>query len=308
VTTELAPHYLVDGKGNFFYPLTNPIFGSTGVVARSSDGRIIDDVRMSGSSSGYQTNAWYITREVASAFLFPRNPAKVTVGYRLKDETAESARYPLTLTPDEYQAKRSAEDPDDDGETGLTYIMYRAITEEREVDPYVLDVSSMSPMIGEGDENSTWAWEVERTAGLLYGSWYHHLLPGTLVGVKERLAKKLESTYGKRDFFRARTGFDTDSRTGAFQVWMNLPFDVPVFKTSPRYGRSGQKLKGTQQVQELVPLRIEWNQGTLIQAKNKAEAVAEYQRVEDRMMAWVDSHRLTVCSRCKGNGYTETHD
>lgn len=310
MTADLAPHYLVDSEGRCFYPLTNPVFGSDDPV-----GQVCDDtgecrdvaVQVSASDGGpghsYHRNTWYITSEPVTAFLFNRQPKKVPVQFRLKDETAASLRFPLTLSPAEYEAKRTAEDPDDD-QIGMVYHMYRPITEDQFVQPYVLDVSAMVPMTGEGDENGSWGWEVERTAGLIYGSWYHHLLPGTLLGVRERLAAALSHRYGKYEYFAHRDGFNIDSH-GKFQIRKTLEFDVPVFKTKSRYGSRGQKLRGTEKVHEFIPLDLEWTQGTKITANTKAEAVAAYGRVEADLFDWIDSHYLTVCSHCKGDGYVK---
>jgi hypothetical protein len=307
VTTELAPHYLINADGKCFYPIPYTLSADAGpTTGKAADGWI--DVRRadSGGGPGYSHHraTWLITAEPVTAFAFPQVPVKKVVYYRLKDETAASERFPVSLTPQEYNAKREAEDPDDDG-AGLTYVMYRPITEEVARDPHVIDVSVMTPLKGEGDANGSWGWEVERTAGLLYGQWYHHLLPGTLHGVADRLARAIEAKYGKHDFFAARTGFNIDSH-GNFNIRMNLPFDVPVFKTSPRYGARGQKLRGTQKIQEFVPLAIEWKQGSKISADTKAEAVAIYNQVEADTLAWIESHNLTVCSHCRGNGYTKT--
>lgn len=304
MTNDLAPHYLTDAGGNFFYPL-----GSVGkeVEARTASGRTVE-VRVAGSDGGpsalYERNNWYITRERVAAFVFARSPVKKIVQYRLKDETAASARFPLTLSPEEYNARREQEDPDYD-DTSLTAIMYEYLVQEVPVEPDVVDVTSMTAMPGYADVHGSWGWEVERTAGLLYGPWYHHLLPGTLHGVTDRLLKALEERYGKREYFASRNGVDRD-RQGEFTVTFNLPFDVPVFKTAPRFGRNGQKLKGTQQVQEFVPIRLEWKPGNKIQADTKSEAVAKYEKYEADTIEWIDSHRLEVCSHCRGNGYTKT--
>lgn len=304
MTTELAPHYLTDGGGNFYYPLGH---GSDDVTAKAADGWINARRATAEGAPGrsWERTNWYVTREPVTEFAFPQPPVNKVIRYTLKDSTAMSTRYPLILSPAEYEAKRSAEDPDDDGETGLTYIMYRAVTEQVERDPFIVDVSSMTPMIGTADENGQWAWEVERTAGLLYGQWYHHLLPGSLYGVIDRLAKDLTEHYGKADFFGSRTGFSVDSRN-KFTVSFNVPFDVPVFRHAPRYGRAGQKLKGTQQVAEFIPIRIEWVPGGKIAAKTKAEAVAVYDKYLADTIEWIDSHKVVACSHCKGHGYIET--
>lgn len=308
--TELAPHYLADSKSGFyFYPLTVLIWEgepSPQVTAKAADGwinarRVVAEGPVGHS---YMRDAWMITTEPVTAFAFPQSPINKVVQYRLKDETAVSERYPLVLTPAEYEVKRSAEDPDDDGETGLTYIMYRAIYEKVARDPFIVDVSSMTEMKGEGDENGSWGWEVERTAGLLYGQWYHHLLPGTLYGVADRLAKAIEAQYGKHDYLRSYTGFSVD-RDGKFSVRLKLPYDVPVFQTKARYGARGQKLRGTQRVEEFVSIDIEWTQGTRITGATKAEAVAKYKQVEADVLDWIASYDLTVCSHCRGKGYTK---
>jgi hypothetical protein len=311
VTTHIAPHYLVNADGLCFYPVQVDTWANSpdtaNVTAKAADGWI-DATRTEGDGGpghSYQRSVWYLTSEPVTAFAFPQSPIRKAVQYRLKDETAASARFPLVLTPEEYEARRQAEDPDDD-DAGLTPIMYQPVYEEFARDPYQVDVSAMTPMPGTADENTSWGWEVERTAGLLYGQWYHHLLPGTLHGVQAVLTRALEARYGKYEYFAGKTGFNIDSH-GKFGVRMLLDFDVPVFRTSPRYGAGGRKLRGTQQVREYVPLNIEWNQGTKISANTKAEAVAIYRKVEADLFAWIDSHNLTVCSHCKGNGYTKTN-
>lgn len=308
--TSTAPHYLVDSSGNHFYPVNAPYFTDTaqkGPRGQAGDREI--EVKVAElhapSPHSYHRTTWYMTSEPVTAFVWDRPPVKETIQWRLKDESAASARFPLTLTPEQYKEQRALEDPDDDDVNGLTYVMYRAITEDKPVEPYVLDVSAMTEIVGTADVHQDWVWEAERTAGLTYGSWYHHLLPGTLHGVKARMAKDLEARYGKADFFGRRVGFNADSR-GKFEVTMHLEYDKPVITTKPRYGAGGRKLKGTQSVKEFFRMDVEWAPvGQITSALGKAAAVRRYNEILAETIEWIDSHALVVCHNCKGNGYTK---
>jgi hypothetical protein len=301
--TDLNPYYLVDSEGRCFYPIQasadHPPLTPSGEPVRvmNSDG---------GPGHSYVRNLWVMTPEPIAYLDYPQPPFRQTVQYRLKDETAASTRFPLTLSPAEYQAIVDQEDPDGDG-IGLAYAMYRAVQEEKPQEPKRVDLSAMAPMTGTADEHGSWGWEPERTAGMLYGPMYHHLLPGILHGVRDRMAAKLADVYGKSDFFGARRGFSVDSRTGEFSIDLQLEYDKPVIVTKPRYGVGGRRLKGTQHVKESFRLQVQWNQATKITANTKAEAVAEYHRAEAAMLEWVASHHLEVCHNCKGEGWTKAY-
>lgn len=305
--------YLIDDDGRCFYPMAS---GRTlGFDTRSEDvTAVVRDngatttvpVLVTESADGlyHDRRVWLITDERVDAFVFAQPASKVVVQYRLKDEAAQSERFPLTLTPEEWRTRRDIEDPDGDGDS-LMHVMYQAIREERENPPIERSVADMTPLTGGVDEHPEWSWEVERTAGMLYGRYYWHQLPGTLTGVHDRLAAAIRARYGGYKYLGTRTGLDVD-RSGVFILNFHLPYDVPVFRNVSRYSSTGRKLKGTDTVRESVSVSVKWEPVRTIMAANKALAIAEYERYERETLEWLASYDLTVCSHCHGRGYTET--
>ncbi len=276
-------YYLAAPDGRFYYPLPE----DNEFDRRSSgtwDGELIGDP----SAPRYRPiPAWLAVPEPTDSLIFRPAPRSETVGYRLKDQSAASEKYPAEIVPDLFKEL----------DQELRYGLYDAVQVDVPVAPIIYDVSAMVEMPGEPDPRPGIGWEPSKAHVLVYGATVGHLLPGVLTGVRAEVGARIEAQFGDR-----HKVYTHDS--SKISVHLSFDYDVPVFTTRQNTSRAtGKPLRGTTKVRIKVTSMVDIHPPWTIEAPTKAEAVAKLDALCAEYVDLLNSYQPVACSHCKGNGY-----
>lgn len=210
-----------------------------------------------------------------------------TVGYRLRDVSAASARFPTELTPEAW-AERGFDGDD------AAAALYERIRED--VAPEV--VAYAGPRVRlDGEpvpDDGLPRWTAKLPHELQNHSELLHLFPGVMHGVRDAIVAAVRELPG--------VSF-VDAKTSPVEVHLSMPYDPPRMYWADRYGSTGRKLRGREQRTEtyraIVPVVAPYS----VEGSNRAEAAAHVRRLiaeaKDRVSA---AGQLKACGRCAGRG------
>jgi hypothetical protein len=251
---------------------------------------------------GYGAACWYTTSHAVSTIEFRPDDRTITVDYKIKDPESVSARFPLTLTVEEWSDRTDC----GDDEHAPEILLYQRITktepgETTPVDATIIDLDG-EPAPRDGH---TW------TAKLPYELEHHvellHLFPGHLTGFREALCTEVKRRLGVSDrVWGEPAGCTTtgDQRRTYVNAWRDVPYSPRQTEFRHDHSRStGRALKSGRTVEKTARLSIAIEVGDIINGANRAEAVAKWNetitRLADEILAKLEP---AVCWHCKGTG------
>jgi hypothetical protein len=237
---------------------------------------------------------WYSADHEASVIEIRKRRAPLVTGYLIRDPATVSGKFPQSMTRDEAAGLDS----------DLLAQLYDRVTEEREPET-VLAEGPWLRLEGEsaqGDSHAGRTWRAELPYELRHHPEYLHLFPGYLPGFREHMKQVADKLP------RVRYAFDRTQhhqQASDLEVTLEIPFDKPQAEYQPARnldGKISRSRKGhmvpvmaTRKLEFAVPYRID--------GRNRAEAVAGWDRREAEIVAAITSATIAACSACGGHGY-----
>ncbi|NEA22641.1 hypothetical protein [Actinomadura bangladeshensis] len=242
---------------------------------------------------GLQAPGWWATDHEAATITVRRSVPPATTGYRLRDDSAASTKFPAALTPDEWE--------NHDADRDLLWDLYTTVTEPQPdvviaIDGPWLRLDGTPPP---DDDSRTW---VPRLPDALRNRpEYHHLFPGHMPGFRDHIKRLAERHRHVEHVFT-----DYQGRRG-LTVILKVPFDQPVTEYRPARNNNGsvsRSRKGrTVTVYARRELLLDVHDRTVIQGDARAEAAARWDEQTAHYTALLDEASVAACSHCKGHGY-----
>jgi hypothetical protein len=268
--------------GRFLYHLPTPDgFRSATDVTVFADGQPMEKL-----ARGW----WAAPAEAGVLSVTGKRPPK-TVGYRLTDTSAESVRYPATLTLDDWEDRREYE-----GETLWT--LYTSVQEEQ---PGLEHVYDGPVMVLEGREPpgpDEPQWVANLPHALTERPEYKHLFPGHIAGLVDHMKKIFEAMPRARYVL-----LNFQNRPGVY-VDLRVPYDEPrtEWRADTSY-RTGKKLKTGRTVPVLVSRSLTLPIADRVAADTYEEALALWDQQVAHWTRVVEEASVAACSHCDGKGY-----
>lgn len=234
---------------------------------------------------------WWATGQEAVRLTITGQPSPKTVGYRLTDPTAESVRYPATLTVDEWAERRGH-----DAETLWT--LYANVTEDQPLLEHVYDGPVMVLEGREPPGPGEPQWIANLPHALVERPEYKHLFPGRIPGLRDYLHRVIERTPRVKYCFNGYQGY-----TG-LHILISVPYDEP--RTEFRRDtskRTGKPLKTGRTVPVTVERRIQLPVPTDVHADTYEQALAAWEEQTAYWVRQVEEASVAACSHCDGKGY-----
>ncbi|MFM9780405.1 hypothetical protein [Streptomyces scabiei] len=232
---------------------------------------------------------WWATDREATRLTATAQPGAKTVGYRLSDPTAESVRYPATLTVDEWLERREHDEN-----------MWQLYTNVAEAQPTLEHVFDGPIVVLEGREPPTPdepQWVAKLPHAVTERPEYMHLFPGHIPGLDDHLMAAFK-TMPYVDF--VSSGFQ--GRPGV-HVSLKVPYDEPRTEFRPHTGRRGQPLKSGYHVQVTVNRRLTLPIPSRVPGDNYEQALANWRAQIEFWTGVVAEASVAACSHCDGKGF-----
>lgn len=231
---------------------------------------------------------WLAADHRAEQVWVRRAADKVVDGYRLDDETRVSARYPLTMSPADYERHvREYRFSDDER------YFYSEISHERqrERELFADDAGNWPVLDGFAPEyrKDGPPWVPSVPAALLQRPEYHHLFPGSLHGLRQHLTERI------RELPAVRYAFN--EKAAGISVVLALAFTKPdtVFGSDASVRTVSRR--------EKVERRLHLNVPNSVAGSDYRDALAAWDIEVERWLAAVRSVTVDVCVHCDGEGY-----
>lgn len=232
---------------------------------------------------------WWATGREATRLTATARPGAKTVGYRLSDPTAESVRYPATLTVDEWKERREHDES-----------MWQLYTNVAEDQPALEHVYDGPVVVLEGREPPTPdepQWVAKLPHALTERPEYKHLFPGHIPGLDDHLMT-LFKDMPYVDFVSS----NFQSRPGV-HVSLKVPYDEPRTGWRANTGRNGKPLKSGYHVQITVNRRITLPIPSRVPADTYEEALTSWHEQVEYWTGVVKEASVAACSHCDGKGF-----
>jgi hypothetical protein len=233
---------------------------------------------------------WWATDHEASRLTATAQPGAKTVGYRLSDPSAESVRYPATLTVEQWQERREV----DEG----VWQLYTNVHEDQEPLEHVYEGPIM---VLEGREPPTPdepQWIAELPHALTSRPEYRHLFPGRIPGLRKHLHEVIKAMPGIRHCFDGYDGF-----TG-LHVVINVPFDKPQTRWQADLSRrTGKPLKTGRNVQVTATRNLNLPVPADVHAPSYEQALKAWGEQVEFWLSVVQDAKVVACSACGGTGH-----
>jgi hypothetical protein len=276
--------------GRWIYHLPKPdTFGTPGFGSRAD----VTGVFADGQPMKKLHGDWWATDHEATRLTMTAQPAPKTTGYRLTDPSAESVRYPATLTVDEWNERRDVE-----GDTLWT--LYTNVHEDQPALEHVYDgpVMALEGREPPGPDERQWIAELPRV--LTERPEYRHLFPGRIPGLRQYLHHVIKAMPGIRHCFDGYDGF-----TG-LHVVVEVPFDKPLTRwVADLSRRTGKPLKTGRTVRETVTRSLNLPVPADVHAANYEAALTVWEEQVEFWLSVVDSAGVKACSACHGKGHVD---
>jgi hypothetical protein len=273
--------------GRFLYHLPTPdAFGTPGNRIRVTE---LTGMYADGQPMEKLHADWWATNHEATRLTATAQPGAKTVGYRLADPTAESVRYPATLTIEEWEERR------DDDEN--LWQFYTNVTEDQ---PALEHVYEGPIVVLEGREPPTPdepQWVAKLPHALTERPEYKHLFPGHIPGLDDHLMnlfKGMPYVDFVSSYFQNRPGI---------HVSLKVPYDEPRTEWRANTGRNGKPLKSGYHVQITVNRRITLPIPSRVPGDTYEEALAVWQEQVEYWTGVVREASVAACSHCDGKGF-----
>ncbi|MET7713729.1 hypothetical protein [Streptomyces sp. NPDC005407] len=293
-----------DGRWLYHLPkpeaFGTPGFGSTAkVTGVFADGQPMEQLHAD----------WWATDHEAGRLAATAQPPAKTTGYRLTDSSAESVRYPATLTLEEW-----AERSDREGDA-----LWQLYTNVREDQPALEHVYDGPVMVLEGREPprpDEPQWVAQLPHMLTQRPEYRHLFPGHIPGLRKHLYEVIKAMPGVKYCFDGYQG-----KVG-LHITVEVPFDQPVTRwqadisrrtskplksgrtSKPlKSGRTSKPLKSGRTVRVYVSRSLDLPVPADVLADTYEQALQEWDWQIAFWLSVVTDAKVVACSACHGTGH-----
>lgn len=222
------------------------------------------------------------------------SPSRELESVTIKDESYVSAKFPATLTAEEYRSRCVCDSNDDCEWCEIRYKFYNAHYVDRPGKRYTLDFSDYVFLANGVDEYPEYAWSTSAHQTVLFSDGFHHLRPGVLPHVRTLLQDVLKQLPNVKNVYDQKE----------FSVYVAMPWSEPKTEYRPRTDYRGRKLKGTTaHTIATIEKRYEISVPYAITGETKAEAMQKWFDLRDRWVAFFIEANVSACSHCDGYGY-----
>ncbi len=233
---------------------------------------------------------WWATDHEATRLTTTAQPGAKTVGYRLTDQSAESARFPAALSLDEWNERR-------DCESETLWQLYTNVHEEQPALEHVYDGPVMVLEGREPPSPDEPQWVANLPQALTGRPEYRHLFPGHIPGLVGHLMDVFKGMPRVEHVF-----LNFQNRPGVY-VSLRVPFDEPRTEWRANTGRNGKTLKSGRTVTVTVSRSMTLPISDRVAADTYAEALALWEQQVQHWIGEVESASVAACSHCDGKGY-----
>jgi len=274
--------------GRWLYHLPTPeAFGTPGFGSRAT----VTGVYADGQPMEKLHSDWWATDHEAERLTATAQPPAKTTGYRLTDPSAESVRYPATLTIDEWNERR-------DRECDTLWTLYTNVHEEQPALEHVYDGPVMVLEGREPPGPDERQWVAGLPQALTGRPEYRHLFPGRIPGLRKHLHETIKNLPGIRHCFDGYDGY-----TG-LHVVVEVGFDQPQTRwVADLSRRTGKPLKTGRHVRQTVTRDLNLPVPADVTAANYEQALREWEEQVAFWLSVVDSATVKACSACGGKGH-----
>lgn len=236
---------------------------------------------------------WWATDDLqATRLTATAQPSPKTTGYKLTDPAAESVRYPLTLTVEQWGERR------DRGESDTLWELYTSVTEDQ---PPLQHVYDGPVMVLEGREPpgpDELQWVANLPEVLARRPEYRHLFPGHIPGFRTHLHQVIKATPGIRHCFDGYHGY-----TG-LHVVIEVPFDKPRTRWQANLSRRTSKpLKSGRTVPVTVTRDLNLPVPASVPGETYEAALRNWEQQVEFWLSVVRDATVAACSACDGTGH-----
>jgi len=278
--------YVLHHDGMWFYYL-----GAAGLGAQV----LADGAAMTELGRDHRAGWWAADHEAATVTIStPRHP--LTIGYRLKDASTASERFPAELAVEDYEARRPQ-----DGD--VIFHLYERITQEQE--PIITgDPGPWLRLEGQPRPDDGRSWMASLPYQLHNRGEYLHLFPGYMPGFRDHMQQVLKTQPRVRYVFEAKRL----TQVYGLEVTLQVPFDQPVTEYRPALNRDGStsRSRNGRTVPVMASRKVTLTVPYRIDGETRAQAAAEWNRREAELLATIASASVAACSACGGHGYVHT--
>lgn len=309
-TSVLLPNLFVTletpGGTRWIYDLPTEMtrsFESAVPSSVRSDGGIVEIVQ-DRSGASYNQGARLVADHPLGVITWTTKGSKRVVQYVLRDDTARSEAFPPVISPQEWEDRCAESGCDDDCVwCSVRYRLYSQITEQVEGEPRSFDFSGYVQIAGNGiDQHPEFTWETG-PQGRVMPEHLHYLMPGTLGGVWEAVAKELAEL--PHVLSGGGIGNSIYTSGDGIRLTVRLPLDKPRERWIENRGPSGRaRVKKIKKVDTTVDKHIELRPPRRINAETKAAAVRKLHLLIAECVQQVSEAHVVWCTSCDGKGYT----
>jgi hypothetical protein len=280
----MSERYVLHHDGTWFYFLGETASGYMGAEVLA-DGQPMTPCERRG---------WYSADHEASVIEIRKRRAPLVTGYLVRDPATVSGKFPQSMTRDEAAGLDS----------DLLSQLYSRVTEEQAPET-VLAEGPWLRLEGEpaqGDSHAGRSWCSELPFELRHRPEFLHLFPGYFTGFREHMKQVAEKLP------RVRYAFDRSvhhQQASDLEVTLEIPFDKPATEYQPARNLDGtvSRSRKGRMVPVMATRKLEFAVPYRIDGRNRAEAVAEWDRREAELIGAVTSAGTAACSACGGHGY-----
>jgi hypothetical protein len=287
--------YVVHHDGQFLYYLDRADFANRDGMIEKLD-LYADDTPMTRLDAKNYRGGWFAADHRAREILVQDPPKQTPIGYTLSDPAMESAKYPLTITVEQWQ--------DMSGDENRWH--YHGQYREEPGDRAALATDTGDWVQIEGTPppkpaDDALPWIPALLPGLMERAEYHHVMPGHIPGLAAHVGKRLEHLLGP-----FRVSYDRSGQSAGISVTLMVPFERPVTRWQPNVGRGGKTLKSGKKVQTTVRREMRLPVPANASGENYAEALAIWDQAVEFWIGVVQSSATgsaKACNHCAGHGF-----
>lgn len=276
--------------GRWLYHLPKPdTFGTPGFGSRAE----VTGVYADGQAMEKLPGDWWATDHEATQLTMTGQRSAKTVGYRLTDPTAESVRYPATLSLEEWAERR-------DRESETLWTLYTNIHEDQPPLEHVFDGPVMVLEGREPPQPDEPQWIAALPHALTERPEYKHLFPGRIPGLRSHLHETIKAMPGIRHCFDGYNGF-----TG-LHVVVEVDFDKPQTRwVADLSHRTGKPLKTGRHVRDTVTRSLNLPVPSDVHADTYEAALTAGDEQVEFWLSVVHEAGVKACSACRGTGHVQ---
>ncbi|MCP9964093.1 hypothetical protein LUX57_01845 [Actinomadura madurae] len=173
-----------------------------------------------------QAPGWWATDHEATTITARKPVPSKTIGYRLRDPSAASERFPAALTAAEWSNREDDEN--------LLWDLYTAVTEPQPDEVITIEGPWLRLDGTPPPEDDGRTWVPRLPDALRNRPEYHHLFPGYMPGFREHIKRLAERHHYKQFVFLDHRG------QRGISVTLQVPFDQPITEYRPPATTTGR--------------------------------------------------------------------